>query len=240
MAEHYRPIVDDLSSAGHQVTVCDMPSCDSPKPLRGMSQDVAVIQKAIQSYIDQNRNVALIMHSLGGVIGTAACEGYLPKDQSNGKGVVSLIYLAAFVATVGGSCWSAKGGAHAPWIDTTGEPGTGVYMFPRNDETWDPREVFYNACSAEQKEAAWAMCKRNHSEDVYHATVDYAAWREVESNYLLCEVDIAIPVEYQEAMSSHEGGKWKNVERVKADHAPFLSRPAETLAFVRRCVGQGV
>ncbi|KAF2482265.1 hypothetical protein BDY17DRAFT_324560 [Neohortaea acidophila] len=215
-----------------------MPSTGPPEPLPGITEDVAVVQQAIQAYIDLGLNVVVVMHSLGGIIGTAACEGLRAEDQAEGKGITALVYLAAFVAPKGKSAFVMNGG-HAPWYDVTGEPGTGVWMLLGQNE-WDPREVFYNDCTPQQKEEGWALCKRHYNENVFQTPLPYAAWQEIESNYLLCELDGAIPEAGQDAMSTQEGGKWKRVERLRTDHSPFMSRPKETVEFVRRCAGEEV
>ena len=128
---------------------------------------------------------------------------------------------------------------HGPWVYTSGEPGTNVWMSP-GKPPYDPKEVFYNDCTPEQKEAAWKEVRTNYSENVVWTPIPYTAWKNIESNYLICEIDKAIDVKFQEIMSSQEGGKWKRVERLHCGHSPFLSRPDETAALVRRCAGEEV
>lgn len=235
---HYSLLHNTLISAGYEATTCTMPSTGPEEPLLDISQDVAVVQKAIQSYIDRDLNVALVMHSLGGLIGSSACKGLRPEDQANGKGVIALAYLTAFAMHEGTSLLGSRPDAkHSPWIRLTGEPGTGVFMCPDNPP-YETREVFYNDCAPDVQDAALKEIKWNYSENVRHSPCWYTAWKEIESNYLICEIDNAIPLAAQEAMSGQEGGRWKRVERMHAGHSPFLSRPEETAVFVRKCAGE--
>lgn len=234
---HYSLLHNALSSAGYEVTTCDMPSAGPPEPLPDMSQDVAVVQKAMQSYIDQGLNVVLVMHSLGGVIGTSACKGFRAEDQTSGKGVTALVYLTAFAPQEGATMMAGPDSKHAPWVRTDGKAGTGVFMYPDNPP-YQTREVFYNDCKPEAADMAMKGLKMQYSESVCHDPCPYAAWKEIESNYLICEIDNAIPPAVQEMLAGQEGGRWKRVERMYADHSPFLSRPEETAAFVRKCAGE--
>lgn len=57
---------------------------------------------------------------------------------------------------------------------------------------------------------------------------------------MICELDGTIAPEAQEGMTKQLEGMWKRVERIDAGHSPFMSKPVETAAFVRRCLGEDV
>jgi hypothetical protein len=59
-----------------------------------------------------------------------------------------------------------------------------------------------------------------------------AAWQELPSTYVICEPDQAVPPPAQEAMASRAA----TVERLPSSHPPFLSRPADVAAIVRRAL----
>jgi pimeloyl-ACP methyl ester carboxylesterase len=234
---HYLPLHDALIKSGYEVTTCDLPSTGPKEPVRSITPDVEVVRKAIQAYIEQGLNVVIVMHSYGGIVGTCASEGFRPEDQASGKGIVSLVYLCAFALDKGVPLLAPNGGKHASWIRPLGaELNTGIFL------SWDnppytPEEVFYNDVEPAMAEEAVKRL-RLFSEDTCHCPVTYAAWKEIESNYLVCELDKAVPPEAEEAMANLSGGKWKRVEKIKAGHSPFLSRPNETAEFVRRCAGE--
>lgn len=233
---HYRQLHESLQKTGYEVTTCDLPSMDSKVPVHDMSADIAVVQAAVKNYIDLDLNVVLVMHSYGGMVGTSAAEGLLPKDQLNGKGVVSLAYIAALVPDVGVSLSSAGGGVHPPWFRRIeADSGTGYSVFP-DKPPWNPKDLFYYDCTPEV--AGEAVEKlRLMSEGPSFSECIYAAWKEVDSYYLMTEDDRAFPLWAQEAMVSQQGGRWVTIEKIQAGHSPFLSRPEETAGFVRRVCG---
>ena len=231
---HYKILSNGLQSAGYDVTTCDMPSTGPPEPLPDMSEDIAVVQSAIKSYIDKGLNVVLVMHSMGGLIGGSACKGLRPEDQTSGKGIIQLVYLASFAAQEGLTFIQAKPDhEHSSFIHLTGGMGKSCWMQPIAE---DPLNTFYNDCSPEVAKEAWSHVRINFSENLCHHACPYSAWKEIDSNYLVCELDNAIPLPAQEFMSSQEGGRWRRVERLRSGHSPFLSRPDETIDFVKRCI----
>jgi len=236
---HYAATAAHLRTAGYEITVCDMPSVTAKTPLPGMEADITVVRAAIEAYIARDLNVVVVMHSLGGIIGSSASKGLLPCNQPNGKGVIKLLYVAALILDEGVSMFDFAGGQYSPYARVTGPPGTGVWLRPDNPP-YDPSDVFYNDCTAEQAQQATEWLEMEYNENVAHAAVTYAAWKEVESFYLVCGVDGAIAVELQEWFSSLEGGKWGGVERWECGHVPFVSRPVDVGEWVRRCIGEEI
>lgn len=58
----------------------------------------------------------------------------------------------------------------------------------------------------------------------------------------MCEQDGAIPVQVQEIMvnGAKEKGAHVDVSRLDCGHSPFLSRPAETVVWIRGVAGEEV
>lgn len=56
----------------------------------------------------------------------------------------------------------------------------------------------------------------------------YNAWEDVPLTYLLCELDRAVPVDYQEGLVDSLGASIRAV-RLHAGHSPFLSMPTAVL-----------
>ena len=74
-----------------------------------------------------------------------------------------------------------------------------------------------------------------------HSPCTYAAWRDVPSTYLYCLQDAAIPIEIQKAMvEGTASGTGIKTETVDASHSPFLSKPDEVTAAIRRAAGEVV
>ncbi len=186
------------------------------------------------------------MHSFGGLVGSCAVKGLLSKDQSNGKGVVSLVYLAAGIPMEGMSFMDATGGNHASWCrlvnvdgsDSAPVPNTSIWCAPDKDGV-DPGQLFFADCDDATREEAVKRLSY-WSEGNMWSKATFAAWQEVESNYLMCTEDQGLPFAQQQMMTQIPRGKWKLVEQIEAGHSPFLSKPEETVKFVRRCCGEEV
>lgn len=69
-----------------------------------------------------------------------------------------------------------------------------------------------------------------------------ASWKNIPTSYLLCEKDMAIPAAGQEAMTDAVKATGAEIEvtRIDAGHSPFLSKPDETVAWLRRVAGEKV
>jgi hypothetical protein len=91
-----------------------------------------------------------------------------------------------------------------------------------------PQEVFYNTCAPEIADAAAARL-RPHTIASFVEPVRSVGWRDVPSTYVICDLDHAIPVPAQEAMSAHAG----TTHRLQSDHSPFLTDPDAVADLIR-------
>jgi len=105
----------------------------------------------------------------------------------------------------------------------------------------DPIPTFYHDLSPEQAEH-WASKLQPHSYATKFTGTSISSWRTIPSSYLICEDDRAIPVFVQEAMvkACQDAGADMVTERVFSGHSPFLSKPDETVDFLRRAAGEMV
>ena len=95
--------------------------------------------------------------------------------------------------------------------------------------TANPTEIFYNTCTKEVAESA-ASQLRTQSLEAFNQAITETAWREIDSTYIICERDNAIPVFAQEAMSQ----RCSRTLRMDTDHSPFLSAPKELAEMIKR------
>jgi pimeloyl-ACP methyl ester carboxylesterase len=106
---HFQPTTDVLISHGYKVVGVRTPSVrDSGPYTANLSADAAAVSSAILTEVDQANEVVLVMHSYGGVPGSAAVEGLSKSDREKKGlkgGVIRLVYLAAIVLDVGMSVW---------------------------------------------------------------------------------------------------------------------------------------
>lgn len=83
-----------------------------------MEDDAIHIRKTTSELVAAGKDVILVLHSYGGIPGTASAKGLLKKareaEQKSG-GIISIVYVAAFLLPLGSSLKSFLGDL-APWI----------------------------------------------------------------------------------------------------------------------------
>jgi pimeloyl-ACP methyl ester carboxylesterase len=104
----------------------------------------------------------------------------------------------------------------------------------------DPK-VFYNDLP-EDEQKHWFSLIQPHSVGTMHAGCTAASWKEIPTFYLVCTKDLAIPEFGQDAMikAAKEAGADIDVTRLDCGHSPFLSRPDETVAWIKKVAGEKV
>jgi alpha-beta hydrolase superfamily lysophospholipase len=122
-----KPVVWDafrvtLEKAGYPSSVhVALPTTGGTEtPLAGLAEDVAVVRGVLEPLVDQQgREVVLLCHSSGGVIGSNAVEGFdLASRKAAGKtgGVIRVVFLSAFMLPKGQSLLALLGGNPLPWM----------------------------------------------------------------------------------------------------------------------------
>ncbi len=190
---------------GWRVETVALPSTGGPG--RGVQDDAEVVRAAVKAI---DGPVVVVAHSYGGIPATEAAG--LPN-------VEHLVHVAAFQLDVGDSLLGTIGGTPPPWWQVA----DGVV------HALTPETVFFNDVDAATTADAVG---RLQPQSLAFATdrLTNAAWRTVDSTYVICEDDNAIPVFAQEAMARRA----TRTERLRSGHSPFLSRPAELAAIVTR------
>ncbi|KAF1926611.1 alpha/beta-hydrolase [Didymella exigua CBS 183.55] len=76
---------------------------------------------------------------------------------------------------------------------------------------------------------------QTHSFHTIQAPTLSASWKTIPSSYLMCEQDLAIPVQIQEMMvnEAKEKGAKIEVSRLDTGHSPSLTMPKETVDWIR-------
>lgn len=115
--DEFRSILD---RAGYNAYHVALPSIGGTElPLTGLPEDVAAVRKTLDSLVDEGREVVMLCHSSGGVVGSNAIEGYdVAAREKAGKkgGVVRIVYLSAFMLPKGKSLIEMLGGEPLPWM----------------------------------------------------------------------------------------------------------------------------
>lgn len=102
----YTILVEQITALGYDVVYVDIPSIGR----RGratpatMYDDAAYVQSFTTKLADEGKDIVLVMHSYGGVVGTESAKGLAKSDrEAAGKpgGIINLCYVTAMALEVG-------------------------------------------------------------------------------------------------------------------------------------------
>ncbi|KAF4926901.1 Methylesterase 1 [Colletotrichum viniferum] len=216
----YSPVEQILNSKGYETVAVEYPSVGAEPPTKGLNDDAAAVRSVLQKLADEEKEIVLVVHSYGGLVGANAVEGLGYKQRAKeGKkgGVITFVYLSAFVVPVGKSIKVMLGGQFLPWMKFDGN-----YV-----HALTPEEIFYHDVEPELQAKAISLLK-HQSAPVFDDVVTYEPWHEIDSMFFFCTEDKAIPLAIQEGMAQQLGPNGFTYS-VKASHSPFLSVPKEVV-----------
>lgn len=113
-----------LKDAGLSTHPGAYPSCNPASPSTATCQDdiTSLRDNVLLPLMEQSKDVVVLAHSYGGVVGGAAAKG-LDKKTRGAQGlpgsVIGLIYVAGNITLEGESLFEAVGGAYPPFIKTS-------------------------------------------------------------------------------------------------------------------------
>lgn len=118
------PVVYDtlratLTSRGLPSTAIAHPSIGAEPPSKTLADDVAHLRSELVSLIDKGKDIILVLHSYGGVVGSGAVEGLGSAERAQqGKpgGVIMVVYMSAFAIPKGKSLLDMLGGRFLPFM----------------------------------------------------------------------------------------------------------------------------
>jgi len=200
-------VVDGLAALGIAALAVDLPEFDAEeKTALGLQRDAEAVRDVLRAC---SGRVVVCGHSYGGVVVTEAVTPETPASH--------LVYLAAAVPDVDeGLADCIPNLTQAP-IFRAMAPGPGDSLLIDPEKAAD---IFYNDCESEL--ATWAAAQlRPQTAGCLTEGVTRAAWRDVESTYILCEQDLVLSGLVQEAMAK----RCTRVARWSTSHSPMLSRP---------------
>ncbi|KEF51510.1 uncharacterized protein A1O9_12427 [Exophiala aquamarina CBS 119918] len=227
----FEPVTKRLEAAGYETKGVHLASVGAEVPLEDIEPDVKAIQSVIQSSADEGKDVLLVVHSYGGVVGSEAVQGLdkASREKAGKKGGVSHLYFCcAFALPEGVSLMDALQGKPLPWFDVSED---GKVVRPKT-----PIDVFYKDVENPEK---YVELLKPHSYQTLASKVTYPGWKHVPRTYLYCEKDMAIPIHAQKGMVESSGVEWRT-ETVDASHSPFLSVPEEMANSIRRAAGETI
>ncbi|CEO59973.1 hypothetical protein PMG11_04620 [Penicillium brasilianum] len=237
-AWHLPDVFDDTRAAltvrGIPSAAVALPSIGEEPPNKGLADDTIAVRNEIERLSDEGKQVVVVAHSYGGMVGAGAVKGLgYTERQKGGKtgGVIMLVYMAAFVAKLGTSLLDMLGGNWLPWmkLDVSGccfltrmasiDANSMQGDYCRAEEA---AEICYNDLSLREQEK-WSSRIVHTSRAVFEERVAHEPWHDLPCMYLFCEDDKAIPLAVQESMASLLGDY--SQFRCPSSHSPFLSMP---------------
>ncbi|KAH7554706.1 Alpha/beta hydrolase fold-1 [Bipolaris maydis] len=224
-------VVSNLESLGYTIHAQQMPAVGSSNPPSDLSTDVAALNSMVEKAIDAGNDVVVICHSWGGMVTGSGLMGLSKAErEQKGKkgGVIRTGYMTAFIVDIGVSMMDAAGGKPAPWFGIQNR-----YVYVK-----DPNVLYNDLPPAEQQK--WGEKLQCHAYDTFYAKATAASWKKIPTNYLLCEDDLAIPREGQQAMIEGVKAVGADIEvtSIKVGHSPFLSKVDETVAWIVGVAGR--
>ncbi|KAF3396162.1 hypothetical protein F1880_007286 [Penicillium rolfsii] len=226
-----------LSKRGHESEAIALPSVGTPEPAKsGLHADIAHVNGVLRALADQGRQVIVVMHSYGGMVGAGAVEGlgYAQRSQAGlPGGVIMMVWLAAFVTPKGKSVIDMLG-AFPLGLDFE-EKDRSYHGDPLLIHIKDPDDgycrssqqeaVFYHDMTPEAQATAITKLKP-HAKSSFLEPATFEPWHEIPSMYLYCDKDAALPLFVQESFAQRLGQPV--TFQVDASHSGFLSKPEET------------
>ncbi|CZS99810.1 uncharacterized protein RCO7_01628 [Rhynchosporium graminicola] len=218
-----------LRNARYGVEVVSYPSVGGTvSPLPGLADDVAATQEILRKVLGKGKEVILLCHSYGGVVGSCAVEGYSSverKREGRRGGVSLLVYMSAFMIPRGRSLLDMLNGEPLPWMNVQGEKTVAVESMMK--------DVIYNDMSDEQ--AAKHKAHTSYSStSVFASTSTFEPWSNgIDCAYIFCTEDNALILPIQQAMVQQLGPEpvtWS----LKSGHCPFQSVPDQLLEVMKK------
>lgn len=109
-----------LSKRRHDSEAIALPSVGAAEPTKsGLHDDIAHTNGVLRAMAEQGRQIVVVTHSYGGMVGAGAVEGlgYAQRSKAGQPGgVIMMVWLAAFVTPKGKSVIDMLGGNWLPWM----------------------------------------------------------------------------------------------------------------------------
>lgn len=210
----WRELVERLREDGWGAQTLDLPSTAGRRPDAGVYADAAAIRDALAA---QGRPTVVVAHCYGGIPATQAATA-VPN-------VAHLVYVAAFQLDLGDCLLSELGRLTPAWMvveDTR--------VLPHGAE-----DVLYHDVEPQLSVACMRRLRPTNLAAVVEP-LTRPSWRRIDSTYIVCEDDRAIPVEYQDRMSLRA----REVRRLPGGHMPMMTRTGEFTSLIQDIVTSSV
>lgn len=244
-SQSFQPVTYLLRQYGFSTVSMDLPSVGANPPHKDISENVAVVRRAVEDVLDnKGNNVILVAHSAGGIVMTNAAQGFSEKDRkAAGKTtyVQKLLYVCSFLLPKG-QCLNDQlpDGKHPPFYNVKYVSSIPVAVVrqtefqTQNDYLYleNPEEWMYHDVPEDERKRWCDMLKKHESYQCNMSPVEYEAYKEIPTAYIICSEDRAIPAAAQEHYVKSAGVT--ETLTLKTGHMPFLVEPKAVAGFIRQ------
>ncbi|KXX73310.1 Pyrethroid hydrolase [Madurella mycetomatis] len=226
-----------LSEGGVTTHPGPYPSCNPSDPATATcAEDISWIRNNVLFPLldQQQKDVVILAHSYGGVVGGAAAKGLdvqTRKAQGKTTAVVGLIYVTCIITLEGESLLEAVGGTYPPFIKED-KPSKGLALIE------PAMDILYNDCDAGlAPELDSAM--RPHALLAFETKPSAPAWADRGFDgrraYVRTLDDCCSLPFLQDMCLEKTKVKWDVVD-FKTGHMPFVSQPEALAAQIVKWV----
>ena len=219
-------------------TAVTLPSTNGD-PESTFKDDLDAAQTAISDETSQSRDVVVIAHSYGGMVGNSAIKGFASRIQSNSNDsstlsgqVIGLVLIASGFTLTGLSFMDPLFGIPPPTWRVNRETGFAELVTP-------PRQLFYHDVPADEADYWVSQLTPQSLKALFEGgEYAYAGWQDVPVWYIGTTKDKGLPVALQRVnvgMARELGADVVHRE-LQSSHSPFLSQPDETVDLLWEAV----
>ncbi|KAK0760541.1 hypothetical protein N5P37_006735 [Trichoderma harzianum] len=227
----WNKLTAELEPQGYK-TICTSHPSTRSDPTKGIFDDIQEVRNAILAEVTQGRDVVVVVHSYGGMVGPSAIKGLTEATSERPGRVIGIAMMATGYCVTGVGFLEGIGGNPPPFWRADTDTGFATLIV-------DTRELFYHDLPEEEGKY-WVSRLLPHSlksltDNGEHV---YSGWKDVPTRYLITTDDRTFPTEVQLGIAENakqQGGDII-VEQIHTSHSPMLSKPKETADFIVRAV----
>lgn len=228
-AQYWDAVVSLLRSAGHEAVAVALPSASANRDA-DFAGDLSAVRNAIAAETERGRDVVVVAHSFGGVVGSSAVKG-LAVPAAGGGRIIGLVLIASGFMPSGTSFLDALGGSPPPFWHVA----DGLAEFVDGVGPAELRAMFYHDLPADEGEV-WVrrLTKQSVKTMAEGGEHVYAGWQDVPCGFLATTEDKSHPIAMQRltVQMARDAGAQVMMEEVASSHSPMLSRPQQTADFL--------
>jgi len=250
---YWNPLIATLEPQGRKCIAVSLPSVTTDEhPTATFHDDLEAVRGAITGETSAGRDVVVVAHSYGGVVGGSAVKGLTrPRptqhgdegsqdpaatsstDSGHAKGhVIGLVLIASGFMPSGVTFLGAAGGIPPPTWRIDAERNLAII-------TVDPIDMLYHDMPRDEAEH-WVSQLQNQSLKAFTEGAEdmYSGWKDVPVWYVGTVQDRGLPVEMQRAMVEMVRGQGADVVVRELDgaHSVMLSRTKDVAGILGEAV----